>query len=276
MKYNFRLYTVVPRLTKFIDQLTNWYVRLSRRRLKGEEGMAKCLISLTTLYDILFSMVKMMAPFTPYISEFIYKRLVLLHENPSGLSVHLEMMPKSNSVFINKNIETAVSRMQSVIELGRIIRDRRTMPLKYPLTKAIVIHKDESYLKDIVSVNNFVKSELNVSEVLVTTDKVKYGVTIRAEPNHKTLGLKLKGDFKAVMAAIKNLTNDEIEKGLADGQFIICRHKIELEDIRVIYCVSDQMSQQFEAHSDNDVLVLMDMTRDEKLMEMGMFILHEG
>lgn len=229
--------------------------------------------SLDTLYDVLFSMVKMMAPFTPFLAEYIYKRLDLLNKNSSGLSVHLEMMPKSNSVLIHKNIETAVTRMQSVIELGRIIRDRRTMPLKYPLTKVIVIHKEEGYLEDIVSLKHFVRNELNILDIYVTTDKVKYGVTVRAEPNHKTLGIKLKGDFKAVMAAIKNLTNDEIEKGLAAGKFVICGHDVDLEDVRVIYCVSDKMSQQFEAHSDNDVLVLMDMTPNEELMEQGMYLL---
>lgn len=64
----YRLYTVVPRLTKFIDQLTNWYVRLNRKRIKGEEGFKDCVASLNVLFDVLDTMVKMMAPFTPYLS----------------------------------------------------------------------------------------------------------------------------------------------------------------------------------------------------------------
>lgn len=287
----YRLYTVVPRLTRFIDQLTNWYVRLNRRRIKGEEGAKDCVASLNVLFDVLNTMVTLMAPFTPYLSEYMYQRLVRLNTaaslsaasspavkgkkvpavaSPSfGGSVHLEMMPKPNRTYIQTTVETAVGRMQNVIELGRVLRDRKTMPIKYPVPTVIVIHKDEEYLKDIQALEPFVLGELNARQLITCADKAKYGVKMRAEPDHKTLGLRLKGDFKAVMAAIKQLSDQQIQTALEKGYFEILTHRIELEEVRVIYAMADNMDSKYEAHSDNDVLVLMDLTPTEELLYEG-------
>lgn len=284
----YRLYTVVPRLTRFIDQLTNWYVRLNRRRIKGEEGAKDCLQSLNVLYDVLDTMITLMAPFTPYLSELMYQRLLHLktvqptkqpvdtkskkgpQTSPSfGGSVHFEMMPKANRAYIQTSVELAVSRMQSVIELGRVSRERKAMPIKYPVPTVIVIHKDEQYLKDIKSLESFVLLELNARELVLCADKAQYGVKMRAEPDHKTLGLRLKGDFKAVMAAIKQLNDDQIQESLNKGYFEILKHRVELDEVRVIYAMAEDTNSKYEAHSDNDVLVLMDLAPTEDLLHEG-------
>lgn len=288
----YRLYTVVPRLTRFIDQLTNWYIRLNRRRIKGELGIEECTNSLNALFDVLDSMVKMMAPFTPYLSEYMYQRLSRLsgvteaqpikaqnsgnkHKKQTasadnlGGSVHLQMMPKANRTYIRTNIELAVSRMQSVIELGRVMRDRKTIPTKYPVPEIIVIQKDEQYLEDIKSLETFILGELNARQLTVCADKLKYGVQMRAEPDHKTLGLRLKGIFKAVMAAIKQLSDAEIQAALKKGHFNILDNRVELDEVRIIYTMSDKTSSKYEAHSDNDVLVLMDFTPTDDLLHEG-------
>ncbi|XP_067616969.1 isoleucine--tRNA ligase, cytoplasmic [Eurosta solidaginis] len=269
----YRLYTVVPRLTKFIDQLTNWYVRLNRRRIKGELGKQECIQSLDTLYDVLYSMVKMMAPFTPFLSEYIYQRLVLFQSNgaiENASSVHFQFMPVCNRSLIRKDIEKSVALMQSVVELGRVMRDRRTLPIKYPVSEIIVIHKDTTCLTAIKSLEAFILSELNVRKLTLSSDKEKYGITLRAEPDHKILGQRLKGDFKSIMAAIKSLNDDDIQKHLSNGHFNILGQRIELEEVRVIYCVSDKTGTNLEAHSDNEVLVLMDMTPNDELLEEGL------
>lgn len=296
----YRLYTVVPRLTRFIDQLTNWYVRLNRRRIKGEAGVEDCLTSLNVLFDVLNTMVKIMAPFTPFLSEFMYQRLSRLVplenavSSPSlnkqnsfgstsgktlkrgssvtpilGISVHMEIMPKANRAYIQTNVELAVNRMQNVIELGRVIRDRKTMPTKYPVPEVIVIHKTEQYLVDISSLEPFILGELNARKLTVCADKSQYGVKMRAEPDHKTLGLRLKSNFKAVMAAIKQLTDAEIQSSLDKGYFEILNNRVELDEIRVIYVMDEAINSKYEAHSDNDVLVLMDLTPTEELLHEG-------
>jgi isoleucyl-tRNA synthetase len=275
----YRLYTVVPRLTKFIDQLTNWYVRMNRKRIKGEMGMADCLQSIDTLFNVLMTMVKMMAPFTPFLTEFMYLRLRMLDDTAASAtslegSIHQQMMPVPKRGFIRLDIERAVSRMQAVVELGRVMRDRRNVPIKYPLPELVVIHQDPEYLKDVLSLEAFILGELNVRVLTPSSDKLKYGVTVRAEPDHKVLGQRLKNDFKQITQLIKKLTDSEIQQQLARGHFEIGGHRIETNEIRIIIQFeagdNDGLSQRYEAHSDNDVLVLMDMTPNQELQEEGM------
>lgn len=266
----YRLYTVVPRLTKFIDQLTNWYVRMNRRRLKGEGGINDCYHALNTLYDVLLAMVKMMAPFTPFLTEYMYQRLRLLNDKSEAGSVHYEMMPISNPAMINVNIERAVARMQAVVELGRVMRDRRTVPIKYPLTEVVVIHREQSYLDDIKSLQDFIASELNVRTIVLSQDKKKYGVSTRAEPDHKLLGLRLKGDFKIVSQKIRELTDADIQAQSTRGWFEVAGHRLEANEVHIIYQLdSATNSGDYEAHSDNDVLALLNMKPNQELLDEG-------
>lgn len=265
----YRLYTVVPRLTKFIDQLTNWYVRMNRRRLKGEGGITDCYHALNTLYDVLLAMVKIMAPFTPFLTEYMYQRIRLLNEDSTAASVHYEMMPTANLSIVDNNIERAVSRMQAVVELGRVMRDRRTVPIKYPLTEVVIIHREQEYLDDVKSLQDFIASELNVRSIVLSQDKEKYGVSSRAEPDHKLLGLRLKGDFKAVSQKIRELTDAEIQKQSARGWFEVGGHRLKPEEVHIIFQLSGSNSGDYEAHSDNDVLVLLNMKPNQELIDEG-------
>ena len=165
----YRLYTVLPQLMKFIDNLTNWYVRTNRKRLKGEGNSSKdCRSALDTLFSVLFTMVKVFAPFTPFLTEHMYQNLKNLVDwskddsvksEKDRASVHYLMIPKPREDLINEDIERSVARMQRVIELGRVLRDRKTMPVKYPLPELVLIHKDQQCLDDVlslqVSYNNF-------------------------------------------------------------------------------------------------------------------------
>ena len=157
----YRLYTVLPQLMKFIDNLTNWYVRTNRKRLKGEGNSTQdCRSALDTLFSVLFTMVKVFAPFTPFLTEHMYQNLKNLVDwskddsvksEKDRASVHYLMIPKPREDLINEDIERSVARMQRVIELGRVLRDRKTMPVKYPLPELVLIHKDQQCLDDVLS-----------------------------------------------------------------------------------------------------------------------------
>ncbi|KAM4722099.1 isoleucine--tRNA ligase, cytoplasmic [Rhinophrynus dorsalis] len=272
----YRLYTVVPRLVKFVDMLTNWYVRMNRRRLKGESGTEDCLMALETLFSVLFSMCRLMAPFTPFITEMMYQRLRLLidltsMQDKDTKSIHYLMLPPVRENLIDKRIESAVSRMQSVIELGRVIRDRKTLPVKYPLKEVIVIHQDPEALTDIKSLEKYILEELNVRQVTVSTNKDKYGISLRAEPDHMVLGKRLKGAFKSVMAAIKGLKNEQLEEFQKTGSIVVEGQELHEEDIRLLYTFDQTAGgdAQFEAHSDAQVLVLLDVTPDQSMVDEG-------
>uniref|UniRef100_A0A672SBJ0 isoleucine--tRNA ligase n=1 Tax=Sinocyclocheilus grahami TaxID=75366 RepID=A0A672SBJ0_SINGR len=253
----YRLYTVVPKLVKFVDMLTNWYVRTNRRRLKGESGTEDCMRALETLFSVLFSMCRLMAPFTPFITELMYQNLCHLIdpasvEEKDTASIHYLMLPHVRESLIDKRIESAVSQMQSVIELGRVIRDRKTLPVK------VREHRDAA-------------AELNVRQLTLSTDKDKYGIRLRAEPDHMVLGKRLKGAFKSVTASIKELKSDELEIFQRTGSIVVDGHELHEDDLRLMYSF-DQTSgtpSQYEAHSDAQVLVLLDVTPDQTMQDEG-------
>jgi len=272
----YRLYTVIPRLVKFIDNLTNWYVRMNRRRLKGEGGVADCRAALETLFGVVLTMVRVLAPFTPFLTENMYQQLrkkVPTFSGPNSASVHYLMLPTAREDLIYEDVERAVGRMQSVVDLGRVLRDRKTMPIKYPLPEVVVIHKDQQCLDDIRSLEKYILEELNIKTVTLSSDKASYGVTLRAEPDHKTLGLRLKGAFKPVMAEIKQLSDQVLTKFLDGEKLVIQGHDIVAEDLRIMYSFSGEkskeLSEKYEADSVGDILVMLDTTPDEEMLEEG-------
>jgi len=188
-------------------------------------------------------------------------------------SVHYLMLPSAKQDLIYEDVERAVARMQSVVDIGRILRDRKTMPIKYPLPEVVVIHKDVQCLNDIRSLEKYVLEELNVKTVTLSGDKSSYGVTLRAEPDHKTLGLRLKGAFKSVMAEIKQLSDEAVTSFLDGEKLTIQGHQIFPEDLRIMYSFSGEkskeLSEKYEADSSEDILVMLDTTPDEEMLEEG-------
>uniref|UniRef100_A0A6V7JHF2 Isoleucine--tRNA ligase, cytoplasmic n=1 Tax=Bracon brevicornis TaxID=1563983 RepID=A0A6V7JHF2_9HYME len=273
----YRLYTVVPKLIKYIDNLTNWYVRMNRRRIKGDNGPEDCRQALNTLFSVIYTMIRINAPFTPFLSEFMYQRIIYLlpksAKPESYESVHYQMIPEPNLQLVDEKIERSVSYMQTVIELGRIVRDRKTIPVKYPLPEIVVIHQDDKILEEIVSLKSYILEELNVKELTVTTDKQKYGVTLRAEPDHKTLGFRLKGEFKAMIQAIKDLSDSQLQDFLITKKIKVNNHELGEDDLRIMFSFSgpaaQQLSLKYEAHCEGNVLILLDVTPDESMQHEG-------
>ena len=271
----YRLYTVVPRLIKYIDNLTNWYVRMNRRRIKGEGGKKDCEFALNTLFRVVYTMVRINAPFTPFLTEFMFQKLRKFLPAASNMdSIHYQMIPDACVELIDEKIEHAVSCMQTVIELGRVVRDRKTIPVKYPLPEIVVIHQDVNILNDVLSLKSYILEELNVKCLTLTTNKKEYGVKLRAEPDHKTLGARLKGEFKAVTSAIKELTDEELQTFVVNKEIEVMGHKLEEQDLRLMFSftgpAAEELSKKYEAHSEGNVLILLDVTPDETMQNEGL------
>nr|XP_053647286.1 isoleucine--tRNA ligase, cytoplasmic-like [Cherax quadricarinatus] len=275
----YRLYTVAPRLVKFVDNLTNWYVRFNRKRLKGDTGKEDCMNALETLYSVLLCIVRVMAPFTPFITETMYQNLKrVLKPGTLGKgdtnSVHYLMVPQPVEKLICREIETCVNILQSVVELGRYLRDKLNTPVKYPLPEVVVIHKDKVILDDVLRLEKYIKEELNVKTVTTSTDKEKYGVTLRADMNFKVLGARLKGDVKNVQQKVAELTDEEIQQMLNSGSITILGHTIDACDLNVKYSFSGEkaaeLASKYEAHSDDTVLILLDTTPSREMLDEGL------
>ena len=274
----YKLYTVVPKLLNFIDELTNWYIRFNRRRLKGENGVEDCLKALNSLFDALFTFVRAMAPFTPFLSESIYLRLkeyipeaVLAKYGKDGRSVHFLSYPVVKKEYFDEAIETAVSRMQSVIDLGRNIREKKTISLKTPLKTLVILHSDESYLKDVEALKNYIIEELNVRDVVITSDEAKYGVEYKAVADWPVLGKKLKKDAKKVKDALPSVTSEQVREYLESGKLEVAGIELVKGDLNAIRGLPESAVQAGqETRTDQDVLIIMDTNIYSELKSEGL------
>ncbi|KAI8371895.1 isoleucyl-tRNA synthetase [Blakeslea trispora] len=270
---SYRLYTVVPRLLNMIDTLTNWYVRFNRKRLKGENGLEDAKLAMNTLYEVLFTLCLTMAPFTPYLVENMYQNLKnFAPKNPNVVddrSIHFLDFPTVREEYFDPEIERAVGRMQAVIELGRTIRERKNISLKTPLKELVVIHNDPQYHADVKALETYIVEELNVRTLVVTDNEDKYGIKYKAEADWKTLGQKLKKDAMKVKKGLPELTSEQIKEFVQTKEIMVSGIKVTDEDLNVIRYFDASDDALYEANSDKDSLVLMDVKLYPELEEEG-------
>ncbi len=215
----YRLYNVVPALFAFIEDLTNWYIRLNRARFWGEEITADKIAAYCTLYDVLLELSKVMAPFVPFLSEHLYQSLEQLADRaPSPESVHLCDYPLAEEQKIKPGLEQAVERMQQVILLGRQKREDVKIGLRTPLASLTIINSDQELLDEMKRLESYVRDELNVQSVAYSTDEESY-IELRAKPNFPLLGKRLGKRMKAFAGRINQLAGEEIA-ALQGGQSI--------------------------------------------------------
>ncbi|KAF2030661.1 hypothetical protein EK21DRAFT_111752 [Setomelanomma holmii] len=271
----YRLYTVVPRLLELIDNTTNWYIRFNRRRLKGEYGLEDTKHALNTLFEVLYTLCRGLAPFTPFITDNIYLRLQPhipkeLHAEDDR-SIHFLPFPEVREELFDEVVERQVKRMQSVIELGRICRDRANKGLKIPLKMLVVIHPDQQYLDDVKSLENYISEELNIRDLVLSSDEEKYKVQYSATADFSVLGKKLKKDAVKVKKALPNLTSQEIKDFLKNGELLVDGIKVEGDDLMVKRGLAkDDANKDQEFNTDNDVLIILDVASYPELEQEGL------
>ncbi|EJP60715.1 isoleucyl-tRNA synthetase [Beauveria bassiana ARSEF 2860] len=271
----YRLYTVVPRLLELIDNTTNWYIRFNRRRLKGENGLDDTQHALNALFEVLFTLCRGLAPFTPFLTDNIYCRLLpripknLQAEDPR--SVHFLRFPDVRSELFDSDVERRVSRMQKVIELARVSRERRSIGLKTPLKTLVVLHHDQQYLDDAKSLEDYITEELNIRDLVLTSDEGKYGVQYSVTADWPVLGKKLKKDMARVKKALSSLTSEQCQGYVRDKEILVDGIKLEEGDLVVRRGVKeDETAKTWETNTDSDVLTLLDVHVYEGLAQEGL------
>ena len=296
----YRLYTVVPRLLKMIDDITNWYIRFNRNRLKGqavskpvtngiqtsgvaaevngelEEEENDTVHALNTLYEVLYTLIRALAPFIPFLSENIFLRLSqhLPESITAGKdvrSVHFLRFPTVREELFDPVVERRVSRMQKVIELGRLARERRTISLKTPLKTLVVLHQDQQFLDDVRTLERYVTEELNVRDLVLTSEESKYGVQYSVQADVKNLGMKFKKDAAKIKAALPKLSAAEIHSFLEKGGITVEGHELSAEDLRVQRGLKkSKETENLEVAIESDVLVLLDAYAYPELAQEGL------
>ncbi|WJX44971.1 isoleucine--tRNA ligase [Trifolium repens] len=266
----YRLYTVVPYLLKFLDNLTNIYVRFNRKRLKGRTGEEDCRTALSTLFNVLLLSCKVMAPFTPFFTEVLYQNMRKVCSG-SEESIHYCSFPAEEGKG-GEQIEQSVTRMMTIIDLARNIRERHNKPLKTPLREMVIVHPDADFLDDINGkLKEYVLEELNIRSLVPCNDTLKYA-SLRAEPDFSILGKRLGKSMGIVAKEVKAMSQEKILAFENSGEVVIANHSLKLSDIKVLrdFKRPDGMAEnEIDAAGDGDVLVILDLHPDESLFEAG-------
>lgn len=278
----YRLYTVTPRLISFIDQLTKWYVRLNRLRLKGNAGNDEAFIALSALYEVLYSLSKLMAPFTPFFAEYMYQFLRRFHpnviNNVEGLtadedgaskSVHYLMVPDYDASLVNEEVEVQMKNLQSVIEMGRVARERRTISLKNPVKKVVVVSSDAATIAGLESLKTYIYEELNMRDLEFTTDEKQWCV-LKAEANSKNLGRRLGKALGGVRKQVEQLSHDDVHAFLATKSLTVGEHVLEGDDVLVKReFKGDKKIYEADVSPEGNLMVVIDTREDEQLKLQG-------
>lgn len=225
---SYRLYAAIQPVLDFVDQLTNWYIRLNRRRFWSgdtESERADKLHAYATLHRVLRTFVRVLAPLAPFVTEEIFRNL---KEGAAGLesvdSVHHMPFPSIEELGgaqIDERLEKAMELFEEVIVLGRSLRNEHNIRVRQPLGKLTVVYGDEHLLDGLKLLDEYIKEELNVKHVEYTSREENF-VTLKAQLNTKRLGKVLgpklgSAGMKALRAKVESLSTREIRE-LEDGQ----------------------------------------------------------
>ena len=205
------------RVARFVDDLSNWYVRRARRRFwnPGGEGGGDARAAFQTLYECLVTVAKLLAPFTPFVAEELWRNLAAGSEGAPE-SVHLCDYPVPDAAAVDSRLDTAMQAVRDIVSLGRTIRTESKVKVRQPLLEAVVHYPgDRAALAPLLVL---VAEELNVKEVAFAESTEQFG-RWRAKPNFKVLGPRLGERVKEAAAAL-SVDDGSLAAALARGESI--------------------------------------------------------
>ena len=250
------------------DYLSNWYVRLSRRRFwKGDYQQDK-ISAYQTLYTCMVTIAKLGAPIAPFFMDKLYLDLNSVTNKEAFESVHLAKFPVSNASFIDKSLERKMENAQTISSLVLSLRAKEKIKVRQPLQKIMIPVDSAQQKEEILAVANLIKSEVNIKEVEILEDASDILVK-QIKPNFKALGPRFGKDMKAIAGQIQQMTSEDIknieQKGSLDVE---CNGKIitlELGDVEI----TSQDIEGWLVANEGAITVALDVTISEELREEG-------
>ena len=260
--------TAVARLIQdfVIDKLSNWHVRLSRRRFwKGEYNTDK-IAAYQTLYECLETIAIIAAPIAPFFMDRLFQDLNGISKKHAVPSVHLANFPIANSSAINTDLERRMGLAQNVTSLALSLRKKEGLRVRQPLQKIMIPILDDKTKTDIESVSAIIKSELNVKEIeFLREDSAVLKKQIK--PNFKTLGPKFGQEMKLIASKIGQFSANDIKEIEQKNSYHISDGiTIELADVEI----SSADIPGFSVATNNGITVALDITLSEELKEEGL------
>ncbi len=250
------------------ENLSNWYVRLCRRRFwKGEYGTDK-IAAYQTLYTCLLTISKLSAPVAPFFMDKLYRDLTQATQSEKYDSVHLAEFPKFVENFVNKSLESKMQKAQTISSLVLSLRKKEMIKVRQPLQKVMIPILDENQRIEIEAVSDLIKAEVNVKEIVLLDDAS--GILVKQiKPNFKTLGPRFGKDMGLISKKIQEFTPEQINQldSLGFLSIDISGNTITLsqDDVEI----SSQDIEGWLVANSNGITVALDITITEELKQEG-------
>ena len=251
------------------EDLSNWYVRLCRRRFWKGSYEADKIAAYQTLYECLLSVAKMIAPVAPFYADRLYQDLNGITKKERASSVHLAYYPKVNTPYIDSELEQKMQRAQKITSLVLSLRKREKIKVRQPLQRIMIPVLDATERKQVEAVSALIAAEVNVKTVELLDDTASILVK-EVKPNFKTLGPRFGKDMKKVAQAIQVLDANQVQSLEQKGSLMLeiddksCN--LELTDV----VISSKDVAGWLVASEQGVTVALDVQMNEELRLEGM------
>ncbi len=265
------VYGATQKLVAFVDALSNWYVRRSRARFWRSGMDGDKVAAYQTLYGALVTLSKLIAPFTPYAAEDMYRNLVALRRPAEPESVHLVSWPTFEGVAVDDALSAKIRAVRELVSLGLSVRTNAKLKVRQPLRAANVILANPKLEPDVARAVDMIKDELNVQEVrFVPPEKARDFVEYSLKPNFRTLGQRGLGKeaqkLKATMGALpKEKASELYLELLAKGTVTVDGVALGPDDVEVGLVTKEG----FAAAGARVGVVVLETTLDDELRELG-------
>ncbi len=261
----FEITSLTREIQDFVSELSNWYVRRSRRRFWKSENDKDKMAAYFTLYEVLRKLSLLLAPYTPFLAETLYQNLVRGIDKNAKESVHLEDYPKPNEELIDEKLINDMELLINVTSMGRAARKKSKIRVRQPLSELVVYVKNEDEKNVILRDKDVIEDELNVKNVEVTDDVSKFG-TVVLKPNLPVLGRTYGKKLPLIAKALNN--PEKGEEFVSEGKVTldIDGEKIELSGNEVL--VDVEGNGNYIGVVDKGYFVFLDTAlTDELIME---------
>ena len=257
------------RIQTFVDEhLSNWYVRLCRRRFwKGDFSEDK-IAAYQTLYQCLQTVAKLSAPIAPFFSEWLYKNLNDITEQDDEISVHLALFPKADVDCIDEKLEERMTYAQRISSLVLSLRKKENIRVRQPLQRILLPILDPSFAEQVNKVKNLILSEVNVKDIEYITDTdglIKKNI----KPNFKTLGKRLGAQMKEANRIISGLDQATIATIESEGQYTLSVNGDTYQLNRDDFVIGSEDIPGWQVASDGPITVALDITLNDQLLAEG-------
>ncbi len=250
------------------DYLSNWYVRLSRRRFwKGDYQKDK-ISAYQTLYTCMLTIAKLGAPIAPFYMDQLYKDLNSVTGKESFESIHLSQFPGFDVSFVDKALERKMENAQTISSLVLSLRAKEKIKVRQPLHKIMIPVDSDIQKEEIEAVANLIKHEVNIKEIELLTDASDILVK-QIKPNFKVLGPKFGKDMKLISSEIQKFTSEEIAKIEKEGEISLEINgnliKLENSDVEI----SSKDIEGWLVANEGAITVALDVTINDDLRQEG-------